>query len=419
MHCKFHYSKPLNMKNIFYVLPMLLSLHSTCFGQEITEIDSMEISFEEQIAYTFEHVDLSEVLLGNGILYEHGYPFFNIDLFNGALTDTNYSSMPIFGMAYATLYGMALDVPHRLLEPEYYRSRCDTIKPSESTIPLVVMHQYYTRISPTAIEDGLMTVAGNQIFDVPGRPFSPYLQKEVFMICPARTNIHGGHLQLRFDDSLFFSNTGKSVESLAIDVGDGLGYVPVEFGQVVSAMFEESGQKYLKFKVSYTDSTIYFSHSEIYIDLSNHNKTSIDFPYDTPDIVHHISVSATFDISSSPESPATITASGGGTIRVALACGHTSIQKPFIWAEGWNPVVNSINLNLTYQTASDRINYQNATMPKTLSEYLEDEGYDFIALDFDDGGGYLQVNAKFIEEAINWVNVKFHKVVELNNLALI
>lgn len=374
-------------------LPLLfLSLTANLIvAQDIEIIDSVDIPFEQQVEDLFEHVDLSEVTNSNGILYQYGFPLFAIENFKGSLTDTNKTSMLAFSLSYATIYSMAADSAQRLAHPSVYRSICDTIKPDADVIPLVLFNQHYFQLDSTAVDSNLFTISGDQLYDVSGRPYSPYLKDSLFMVAPVHNAVKGNILSLSFKSNLNFNNSGKTIQSLAIDFDDGRGYMTVPFDSALTTAYDTAGYKHIQFKVTYSGNDIHYSHADIYVENPPQRTSDID-PYDVVDLSHYITV---YD-----------TIAGqwvGGTVHVSYACGNTGIQKPLIWAEGFNPIVGGIDLSLGYNDASVRIGLEQIG-GKPMSDYLLEDGYDFIVLDYEDGADYFWQTALFIEEAIRWVN---------------
>ena len=95
------------MKNLFLLFSVIFLSYQSIHAQNQVVTDSMPVSFANQVANLFEHVDLSEVTNSNGLLYEHGFPLYTIDPFNGTLTDSSKTSMLSFSLLYATVYSMA------------------------------------------------------------------------------------------------------------------------------------------------------------------------------------------------------------------------------------------------------------------------------------------------------------------------
>lgn len=128
------------------------------------------------------NLDLSDV--NNGILYERGYPWAEFEAYQGTILSNNATTMMDFGFLYASLYSMVLDPSDRLPNPDSYRLLTDDIEIGE-VIPLSVIHYDYYKMDENSLNDNLFTYSNGQLFDVPGRPHSPYEEKEVFLIAPA------------------------------------------------------------------------------------------------------------------------------------------------------------------------------------------------------------------------------------------
>lgn len=385
------------MKNKILILLLFIGSIGNIFSQDTQIIDSISMPYEDQIANIFANIDLSEVTNGNGILYEYGFPLYTLEPFDGTLTDSSKASIDGFSLLYATIYSMAIDDAHRLPHPDVYRNICDTVTKHSHTIPVTLLHQAINRLNPTAIEDSLMTKENNQLFDVANRTSSPYILDEVFMMAPARNKFVGETLRLKINSNLVFNNTQKNIQDIYVDMDDGRGYTKTNLNQTSEATYDSSKTAAVSFKLEYTDGTTYKSHFDMEIEVPTmQTKASTIFPYDTPDLSHHLWSTETY-----------LGDHAGGTIHVAYACGHTSIQKPFIWAEGYNPKVGSIDLSLNYEKAWERLGLEKINdIP--LSQYLEEEGYDLIVLDYDKGGDELRRTALFIEEAVRWVNEQKH-----------
>lgn len=383
---------------------MTLLIGLLCGGISLAQgvhYDSVSVSFTDQINHIFEHVNLTEVDTSYGILYEYGLPIYNIEKFTGSQNDSNQTSYFGFGLAYATLYGMATDTNKRLPSPTTYRYVCDTVNKHSDVIPIALLHQSYYRIDSLAIEDSLFTRTSSQLLDVPDRSRSPYKLQSCFLATPVVHTIEDNCFSVVFKNEMIFDNTGKTILNLAVDLDDGNGLQSVNTNIPISAIYAEAGIKHLIIKVSYTDGSHYYSYSKIDVQFNN-NLASLTGPYQTKDFTHHIDG----EISDLPLGGEIEI--GGGDIHVSLACGHTEIEKPFIWAEGYNPVVGSIDLNLDFDKIRQRINFTPFGAEKSLSEYLLEEGYDLIHLDYNHGGDYLPRTAEFIEEAIDWINAQKH-----------
>lgn len=382
-------------KFTFLVFSFCLASH--VYSQEIESYDSTGIPYQQQITHIFEHVNLKAV--PNGILYEHGFPLQSFETYPGTLSDSNKTDFTAFGMLYASIYSMAIDNEDRLSNPSGYMTAFDQWD-ERSAVMVFGLHQEYYGINPQALELNLLQSINNQLYDVEGRTESPYQKKEVFLLAPNVSSYQGISLPIRFHSSLFFNNTGKNIQRIEADFGDGLGYREVGADQQYKAEYAASGIKTIVYRVTYTDQTSYLSHFEITFEKEDQFKSTTGLiPYDLADKVVHITASEPYQGQA-----------GGATVYISYACGHNSLQKPFIWCEGYNPQVGSIDNRLHYIDAVKRINFKDAVLgDKSLSQYLVDEGYDLVVVDYDDGGDYLQRNAFVIEEVIRWVNEEKHR----------
>ena len=212
------------------------------------------------------------------------------------------------------------------------------------------MHQIYHKIDDAALEDSLLIMVDSNLVDVLGRTRSPYLKKELFLFAPVEITMNNPAFSLYFDSNHFYNNTNKTILSLKIDVGNGQGYQVVSFDQNIPVIFTESGKHNFKIELIYTDSTVYYSHFDIIVRSAASRDDVI-----APDIVHHIAaLPAEYDVT---EMEYITWGRGGGTINVYLACGRERIEKPFIWAEAYNPSVGAIQANLKPQDIINRMKH--------------------------------------------------------------
>jgi len=375
-----------------------LTLYSQSIPDSIKTADVINVAYQDRMDELYQNVDLTQV--PSGILYDRGFPFITLDAFDGRITDSSKANSVAFGLAYAAITSMVIDSSAELPNPEAYMSIMDTVTPLSDVIPIVGLHQIYHKLDPLSLEDSLLIMVDSNFVDVLGRSRSPYLQKELFLFAPVELTANNAAFSFYFDSNLFYTNTGKTISSLKIDIGNGQGYQSISFDQNIPMVFTESGKHNFKVQLIYTDSTIYYSHFDIIVRESALRGVGV-----VPDIVHHIgSLPPTFDF---PSMELLYKGRGGGTINVFLACGHERIEKPFIWAEAYNPSVGAIQANLSEADIIDRLDHADGYYEgEPLLDFLTSNGYDIIILDYDNGTDYLPLTAEFIKEAIRWVNLQ-------------
>jgi hypothetical protein len=310
-------------------------------------------------------------------LDKYGFPLYAIEKFKGNQADSNLTSHFGFGLAYATFSGMAIDTSKRLPHPYAYLALCDTITKHSAIIPITVLHQEYFKLDSMALEHSLLYWDAGQIKDVVGRARSPFIADSFFLACPTESLIENNTFGLVFTTDLIFNNSGKTIQNMAVDMGDGNGLQSTNLNVLIHAIYSESGIKRLTIKISYTDGSHFYSFSDINVKY-NDTRASETGPYSTSDFTHHISgeiIELPFGVEIEV---------GGGDIHVSLACGHTKIEKPFIWAEAYNPAIGIIQADLNAEIILERIDHDGARVnDKTLLEYLTENGYDSVILDYD------------------------------------
>lgn len=382
------------MKTSVLTLVAILLPYFKGVGQEIPAIiknsDSTNLAYETTMGAMYDDLDYSYVSTGR--LYERGFSFVNLAPFNGQLTDSSKSNLIVFSLAYASLVSMTVDESKALPAPSSYRNIMDTVYSTSSIIPVAGMHQLYNTISLDAIDDSLMAISDGNLTDIFPRTEDPYIEKEVFMFAPAELMMDQAVFSLYFDSELFYSNSNKTIDSLLIDVGNGMGFLPIDFDEDVQLSFAERGLKTIKVQLKYTDGTDYFSNFDILIKSAAFRgvEDEPDLSYYVPGINYEVDPSL---------------GRGAGHVYTYLACGHDKIEKPFIWAEAFNPNVGEISANLTKDDIVDRLAHTDSYVDgKPLLGYLTENGYDIIILDYDHGADYLPRTAEFIKEAIRYVN---------------
>lgn len=356
---------------------------------EIAAADPVKTAYSNAISDVFENVDLS--LVPSGILYQRGISYIDLTAFDGSSTEVK-ANMISFSLAYASITTMAVDSTKVLPSPSAYRNKMDIISPQSNRIIVAGLHQVFHKIDSNAIADNLFTRAGNNLADLLPREESPYVEQELFLFAPAEVVVHQPSFLLSFDEDLFFNNSGKMVDSLLVDADNGGGFTPLNFGEDLQVVNLLGGAVQIKVKLVYTDGSIYYSAFDITTAASSYEATEI------PDIIH--TISPTYGMA--PDD-----GRGGGEVNVHLACGHEKIEKPFIWAEAYNPVVGSVVANLSPEDIEKRLEHIETVQDGTditLWHYLRQNGYDIIILDYADGADYLPRTAEFIKEALHWVN---------------
>ena len=214
---------------------------------------------------------------------------------------------------------------------------------------------------PGALQDNLLRVQNDQLYDVPGRSQSPYQTNVLFAAAPARLDAPTNSVSFVFRRNLFLSGNGRLPTSLALDFGDGNGYRIARWGRSLSTVYAAGGSKRIKVRIEF--------------------------------------------VSSPPREEG-----ASAHVNVRYGAGHTSLVKPLIVVEQYN-IATVANGKLAHCNNSNNIvdefldrTEQPFTAPFNLNGSLEQAGYDIVYIDFDYNTDYIERNAALFENVVRLVN---------------
>ncbi len=244
------------------LLPFLALFSSFLFAQDTPD------DFANRVRYIFQHVDASQA--STGILLDCGVEFVNMDNHTGytTLNDSNYVNLNIWRGVYASLYSSKFNSNINFTDFPTINSSIGAATADTLPVPLLLLNYNYQVLRADAISANLMYASNDQLYDVSNRIQSPYTSKTAFAISSAEDYIKSvnGYASFIFKSSLLFGNTGKTISTLKIDLGDGQGWRTVQPDVAINTQYSSGGFKIFNYEVTYTDSSVYTGHSRIYID---------------------------------------------------------------------------------------------------------------------------------------------------------
>lgn len=378
-------------------------------------------AFGDQVNSIFQPLNRSVVT--TGLLRDYGIDFTDIGRYNGVRTTTNYMIAEEWPALYLTLYSYRFTESAALLHPQQVDertvnygiqsnggsnvlSRIAYAASNPVVHHITGLHYQYQQFKANAVSSNLVYISNSQIYDTPGRSSSPYETKDAFAFSLPHTDLDGTDHKFIFRSDLFFTNTGKTINTLQADFADGLGYRTVSFNTVMNVYYSTNGVKTVLFKMTYTDGSIFESHARVEV-------SGISSAQQNPLARYKgIDTSRLFFPKAGFPSPRTFENQFGKalvTVEYAQGNGHV-IRKPFIFVEGFdswritspdNPDANRSFEKFITTSDFGLIPIQSG---KTLSDLLESNGYDLIYIDFEDGTDYIQRNAYLVQNVIEWVN---------------
>ena len=292
-----------------------------------------------------------------------------------------------------------------LPEPEVVFNQITSVaSQNSSSVMLTGLHYRYERFKSNAVSSNLVSISSNKIYDVAGRPTTPYEIKEVFAIVPHRSSLIGATHKFLFKPDLFYTNTGKTISTLSVDFNDGGGYRVVNLNVPISITYSSDGEKRLIFKINYTDGTNKESHTKIKVS----GTSAAQARYVGLNIQEF-----QFPLTGFPAPKAYQSVAGQALVTVEYTNPERVIRRPLIIVEGFDPwrILSpddpSQNMGFRNVLVSNVGGFNrviNLSTGQTLSDALEGNDYDLIFIDFQNGTDHIQRNAFLVENIIQWVN---------------
>jgi hypothetical protein len=185
----------------------------------------------------------------------------------GTLNDTNYVSRGKFKSIYNTLV-MARVKPTvaSLIGPIQFDQNWNNLR-ARNTIVLSGLYYKYSQFKSNAYPN-FITVNNNKLYDkyVNGIWQNPYETKQVFAISAPITKFKGLTVDVKLPQSLWYTNQGNTVQSIAIDFDNGNGYVTIPFNTTYNLQYLEEGIYDWTYKLTLTRGQTLYCRSRIIIE---------------------------------------------------------------------------------------------------------------------------------------------------------
>lgn len=367
----------------------------------LLQVNAQNNTYYNRMQHVFGNIDKAKVT--TGYLKEFGIRFNTIEDYDGVLDTLNYVDKLQWKNLYSSLYTMRVGTSaqnmtstNTVFNNLNSQQQNDTIN-----ILLAMQHYQYQQYKNNALSNGDVAISNDRIYDVAGR--NPYDTKNIFAITPLKKLLQGDTFSFKMPSNLIYSNTGLTISQIQVDFDNGQGYQTLNLDTNINVNYNSGGVKEIKYKITYTNNTIIYSHSKIllnYIPSQNYQARYSGFG---TGIIRK-----------------TITGNGWngdsakGFVTVELAPGHAQITKPLIIVEGFDPN-NSYNYyNLIYNfdlfsESTGTLDIKINASGLTLNQAIENEGYDLVFVDYANGTDYIQRNAYMLEKVIKWVNTEKNK----------
>ena len=234
-------------------------------AQSVIREDSAVVPFAQMMDSIYEHVDLTPI--SSHHLLSKAPVLVPIAQFDGS-SGADTLDFETWQSIYASLYLAATDSTYRLPHPETGYAQLRAALADTAAIPLAVLHHDYHLLDSLALADSLLTLNGVQLYDVAGRPRSPWLPGHVTAMAPARHRAKGGTVQLKLDPVWWYEETGLTLTGLSLDADDGRGLQAVSLGETYAIAYSEDGRKTLHLRSTWSDGSVRHAYSYLEVEMA-------------------------------------------------------------------------------------------------------------------------------------------------------
>ena len=379
------------MKKILLLVAAWLCFFSIS-AQQVVQTSNLDSTVSHIIA----PLDKSDIT--SDLFLDKAFKSANVSRFDGTGNSDTTKNYSLWHRVYTTLATAELDGTNPIPSTNSWEPDVEDFKENQ-VIPLVALHfDYHQFITDSAQFSNLVYFQNDQLHDVPGRPYSPYVENTAFAVAPFKETILDSlNVTFRFDDDLYFTNTTKTIDSILVDFDNGQGSQHLIKNQNQKITYSTYGVKNLAVEIVYTDQTSYLAKTQVNIKQTNPPGPSL-LGLGGYDDVRDDTLMITSDLDSTY----------GAIVEIEYGCGEQKLRKPLILMDGFNPaeLTPENPRGLTYESFID---YMDKFATKYFDYYplkanLEEGGYDIVYIDFDHGAGDLRKNADIVKKTIERVN---------------
>ena len=374
---------------------LLLCLFATHFVQAQT----VSTAYATQINATFATLDKTKI--PHKLLVDYAMEFEELSAYNGTLTGENLVNVGNYKGIYNTLLMARVQSNVTgLVNPTTFKNNWNNLRQANKIV-LSGLYYKYNEFKPDAPNNSI-TITNGKLYDkyVNGVWQNPYNEKQVFAIASPIVKYNSLTMQVQLPSSLWYTNQSSSVQSLAIDFNDGLGYQTTTFGQLKTVTYSTAGIKEWKYKLTLTNGQILYSHSKIFIDaeIPPTNNTTLNRTINQPCNQDAFGIDKVEFYGTRPY----LGTANQAIIEIDYAANDCVIRKPLFVVEGFDSGLFGVENGLG---DVDYLMFRGTTsniLAGSLNGQLNT--YDIIYINFKNGKDYMQRNAYLVQDIIKWVN---------------
>lgn len=345
-------------------------------------------------------VQMNPIRISSGVLEDYGSNELNFRHYNGqSLTDSNSVNYEVFSIALQAVRNSSFNQSSFPVATTYSDSLSQVYRRGNN--PVNVLFYKYNYLKDNALSDSLVVQRPNLIiedrYDNQGNWINPYDSSYVFCFAP--------YMSFSKDEVCFyfrndFRVSNHPISAMSFDPDDGAGYrtISLQGATTVSVDYNACGSelKNLKLKIILADNTELIAHSIYTIVASNTLPSYSPRPRlnQADPVIPGDSLTFTALNSYYSYQPC-------ANVYVVYADGRSSLQRPLIYVEGFEPVPDLSEL------LSNSGNIGMGTMKYDSISYLPDSirtHYDIVYIDWQQSFAPIEANADILKQVIQWVN---------------
>lgn len=224
--------------------------------------------------YTIDSLfqNLSRTPITTGILYDRVMPLAGLHAFGqGAQPDT--VSAAYFRQAYLELRSAAYSRTAFPLTPDQLRKQGQRYLYRDS-VALGVLDYQFNRLDTLAVKDGLLTYSNGVFQDVAKPSRSPYFTHSVAMAAALADTINS-QSSFYVPQQLLLGNQGRTLTSMRVDFGPGVGERVFAPGQQLRVNFTSGGLKVLPYVLYFSDGNKQIGNTRLYVRMKEAARPSL------------------------------------------------------------------------------------------------------------------------------------------------
>lgn len=368
------------------------------FATNFLQAQTVSTAYATQINSTFANLDKTKI--PHKLLVDYAMEFEELSAYNGTLTNGNLVNAGNYNGIYNTLLMSRVQSNVAgLVNPSTFKTNWNNLRQANKIV-LSGLYYKYNEFKPDA-PNNTITITNGKLYDkyVNGVWQNPYNEKQVFAVAAPIVKYNSLTMQVQLPSSLWYTNQSSSVQSLAIDFNDDLGYQPTAFGQVKSVTYSTAGLKEWKYKLTLTNGQILYSHSKIFIDaeIPPTNNTTFNRTINQPCSQDAFGIDKVEFYGTRQY----LGAANQAIIEIDYALNDCVIRKPLFVVEGFDSGLFGVENELgevAYRNFRNSIFREPSNLPAQLNTY------DIVYINFKNGKDYMQRNAYLVQDIIKWVN---------------